>query len=83
MFLDTRFGVKESKMLQAIYQNYLKENDEVKLLYQKQVFNYYFELNDRNIIWTEIELREDLQLLIEAEKFEHCAIINDILKGFE
>jgi len=83
MCLDIRFGVNEDKKLQSIYKNYLKENDEVKLVYQKQVFNYYFQLNDRNMIWTEIELREDLEILIEEEKFEHCAIINDILKGFE
>ena len=72
-----------SKGIERQLRNYLKENYVVQEHCREFVFNAYLIKNDHNIEDALDNIRGDIMILEENERYERCALLNDILKDFE
>lgn len=74
---------RRRRLSKSIFDNYLSEDDEIKLQCQDMVFEYYFEAHEHLIEAALEQIRLDLQIFEENEQYERCAMLKDILKKFE
>jgi len=75
--------MKNSQAIRALLSNYIHESESIKETCREYIFNKYYEKNDMFINKTLEDIRMDLVYLENAEEFEHCQLLNDILKEFE
>jgi len=65
------------------FDNYIKEDPEIKELLQELVFKIYFYRNTNDLSLTLKHIKSDIIRLENDERYENCRMLKDILDNFE
>ena len=75
--------MRRNKLKQLMYSNYTTNSQDDKELAQELVFEYYYDRNESDLDLALDEIRGDLVAYEEAEQYERCQMLKDILARFE
>jgi len=65
------------------FANYPNETQEEQERCQEVVFEYYYDRNDCQLEIALDEIRSDILILEQHERYERCLLLNHILQRFE
>jgi hypothetical protein len=75
--------MRRRRLSQIYFNNYHLETQEIREKCQEMVFEYYYDRNDMDLELAIEEIREDINRLVEHERYERCQLLKDILDRFE
>jgi len=75
--------MRRRRISQLLFNKYLQCTDEEKERMQEMVFEYYYDRNDSEIEIAIDEIKSDILRLENAEQYERCQMLKDILERLE
>ena len=75
--------MRRRRISQLLFNKYLQCTDEEKERMQEMVFEYYYDRNDSEIEIAIDEIESDILRLENAEQYERCQMLKDILERLE
>lgn len=75
--------MRRRRISQLQFTKYLQASHEEKEAMQELVFEYYYDRNDSELEIAIDEIKSDILRLEQAEQYERCQMLKDILERLE
>ena len=71
------------RLTAKLFDNYIGETEENQIICQEVVLDFYYKRNNKDMVLTFEEIKNDILSLELQEQYERCLLLKDILDNFE